>query len=136
MGVSGYMDVFHYVSLKWCQHQEGACEYKLKNFKYSCIEWFFCHFSQAYITQRGKQFNISPFYCFISNISKYFSDIIQNIQHEDRNCNFLQEYTEVSLHPGKLHTVAESSWQSCDWNCQTAYCLQGDCSCSYFWIAL
>ena len=50
MGVSEFMDVFPYVSLKWRQHQEGARKYKLKNIKYTCIKWFFYHFSQVYIT--------------------------------------------------------------------------------------
>ena len=56
--VSEFVNVFPYVSLNWCQHQEGACKYKLKKIKYTCIEWFSCHFSQAYIMQQRKQFDI------------------------------------------------------------------------------
>ena len=51
---SEFMDVFPYVSLNWRQHQEGACIYKLKKIKHTCIEWFFCYFSLAHIMQRRK----------------------------------------------------------------------------------
>ena len=38
IGMSGFIDVFPYVSLNWHQHPEGACKHKLKKIKYTCIE--------------------------------------------------------------------------------------------------
>ena len=54
MGVSEFMDVFPYVILNWRQHKEGTRKYKLKKINHTFTEWFFCHFSQAYIMKWRK----------------------------------------------------------------------------------
>ena len=79
MGVSECTDVFPYVTLNWCQHQEGACKYKLKNIKYTCIEWFFCHFSQAYIMQWRKWLIFHLSIIFIRNIFIWSLEVLCSI---------------------------------------------------------
>ena len=37
MGVSEFTNVFAYVSLSCRQHQQGACKYKKKKIKHTCI---------------------------------------------------------------------------------------------------
>ena len=62
MGMLTFMVIFPYVSLNWCQYQEGACKYKLKKIKYTYIEWFFCH----------REENSLIFYLFIIFIINIF----------------------------------------------------------------
>ena len=79
MGMSQFMDVFPDVSLKWGKYQEGACKYKLKNTKYTCIEWFFATFPNHRLCNEENNLIIYILVFFIRNIFIWSLEILCSI---------------------------------------------------------
>ena len=76
IGVSQFMVVFPYVSLSWLEHQESACKYKLKNIKYTCIEWFFAFFPNHVLCNEEDSLIIHLSIFFVRNIFIWSLEIL------------------------------------------------------------